>query len=136
MSNPLNPDECVSYGSLVDSLLGNPLPRPMPPGLGTSLLQAAPPEGIQGQSPRVSPENVELMTKMLSTEVGDYHKYSPQEFQAVGSTAINRMNRDGTDQLSDVVRKGQYAFGKAADPRLRFTAYRLLSGQLGDSTGG
>ena len=118
------------------------------PGLGASLappgddddqlvpaIRATPQDLTPPANPRSTDDNVQALAKVLTAECGP-KLCTPQELQAVGSTVINRMNRKGTDSVADVVGHHQYAIAKQADPGLAFMASRLLSGQLGDNTGG
>lgn len=126
-------------------LLGLPVCKTGPLGLSTTLDPMSngvmpyptPDTGNQaGQgNPRLTDDNVQLLGRVLTAECGT-KLCTPQEIQAAGSTVINRMDKLGTDDVADVAKPGQYAIAKQSDPGLAFTAYRLLSGQLGDNTGG
>lgn len=85
-------------------------------------------------SPRLTGANVQLLGRILTSECGGV--CSPQEVQAVGSTFINRMNARKTDNAADVLGHSQYATNKAPTQEMLDTATQLLSGQLGDNTGG
>lgn len=122
------------------NLLGLPSCKTAPFGMAamldpTSDFPADPGSQPDQGNPRLTDDNVQLLGRVLTAECGP-KLCTPQEIQAVGSTVINRMNQHGTDDVADVAKPGQYAIAKQADPGLAFTAYRLLSGQLGDNTQG
>jgi len=123
----------------------------VPPGLASGLLQGMP--GIVPAPPMVSDEgqasmaagpssatlrttddNVDRLARVLTAEC--QHKCNAQETQGVGSTVINRMNRDGTNDVSDVVGRGAYAIADTANPTMVGMARGLLSGSIPDNTGG
>lgn len=129
-------------------LLGRP-PNPAPTGLAGGLLYGIPgiappaastsqtPDATPPTNPRLTPENVQRLGRVMESECGEQNKYcTPEAIQAVGSTVINRMDRAGTDDVSRVTGGGSYALGKAPTPGMMFTAMRLLGGQLTDNTGG
>lgn len=84
------------------------------------------------QSPRLTDENIYQLGRVLTSECQGI--CNPEEIDGIGSTLINRMNRAGTDRVADVT--GGYSLKKDPSPGMMFTASRLLSGQLGDNTGG
>ena len=84
-------------------------------------------------SPRLTDDNVDQLTRVLPAEC--QRTCNADEIQGVGSTVINRMNRNGTDKVIDVI-SGKYAIAGKANPHMVDIARQLLSGQLGDNTGG
>jgi hypothetical protein len=86
------------------------------------------------QSPRVTDQNVDQLGRVLTAECGGM--CNADERRGVGSTVINRMNRDGTDSVADVTGDGDYAVSKTPSPAMLETARQLLTGQLTDNTGG
>jgi len=58
---------------------------------------------------------------------------NPAELQGVGSTIMNRMDRDKTDSVSDAS-KGTYALDKDPTDPMKDVALRMLSGQLARNT--
>jgi hypothetical protein len=133
-----NPDD-DDFGFSAD-LLG---PSPSADSLAGSLFGGAstqdpPPPST---SPRLTGANVQLLGRILTSECGEQgpHACTPQEIQAIGSTVINRMDDQDTDDVSDVATTkgvGQFAMDKEPSQGMLFTAHRLLSGQLGDNTDG
>lgn len=138
---------------LAADLLGRPA-NTAPPGLAGALLQGIPgvvsappmvPDGAQAPSqveqpppavtnPRLTDDNVDRLARVLTAEC--QHVCNPHETQGVGSTVINRMNRDGTDKVADVAGGGAYAIATKANPDMMQMAADLLAGRLTDNTGG
>lgn len=132
-------DHSLTSG-LGGDLLGAPAGMPFK-GLGAALMPSSMPpwmvntmDGAGASSPRLTEENVDMLGRVLTKECGT--ACNPDEVQGIGSTLINRMDRDGTDQVADVVGHGAYAIADKADPAMSSIAMKLLSGDLGDNTGG
>lgn len=127
-------------------LLGLAKCMPSSPGLATNLMGSLPMSTADqtmpaaanpsaSANPRVTDDNIDRLGRVLAAECGPA-VCSPAERQAVGSTFINRMNKLGTDDATDVPIKGQYAISGKADSDSLAMARELLSGQLPDNTGG
>lgn len=108
-------------------------PVPAPAAAGDDAYQATDAQASP-VSPRLTDENVDRLNRILTGECQGTCNAS--EIQGVGSSVINRMNRAGTDRVLDVTGGKKYAVAPAANPDMTPIARALLSGRLGDNTGG
>lgn len=126
------------YAPLLQGLAGGLLQgaagiTPAPPQVSEDDQSSSAYEPTPEQSPaRLTDKNVQLLGRILTSECQG--TCNPDEIQGVGSTLINRMNRANTDDVSDV--SHGYSVKTDPAPGMMWTAARLLSGQLGDNTGG